>query len=145
METPPVKVVLDTNVLISLLVFEDPRFRALMAFWVDQRLQVLSDDAVREEFLRVLHYPVFRARRAPEQVLAFYDARVLRRPLLVAPSLPQCRDSDDQKFISLAANGAATVLVTDDKQLLRMRRKLPFEIETPLKFQRRFVNSAERD
>ncbi|HKO87081.1 MAG TPA: putative toxin-antitoxin system toxin component, PIN family, partial [Burkholderiales bacterium] len=134
-------VVLDTNVLVSLLIFEDERFDCLKAAWGQQRIQVFSNDAVRQELARVLQYPAFVGRTDPEQVLAFYDGHVLSGDA-IAGALPLCRDPDDQKFIALAA-GTASFLITDDKQLLRMRRRVPFQIETPLSFQRRFLMNLE--
>jgi uncharacterized protein len=135
------RVVLDTNVLVSLLVFEDPRFAALAGAWIRGEIEVLSDAALRQEFERVLNYPAFYGRRPPEQALALYDGRVVQAEA-VPDGLPLCRDPDDQKFLLLAAGGGADALITEDKQLLRMRRKLPFQIETPLSFQRRLIQAA---
>ena len=133
------RVVLDTNVLVSLLVFQDERFQVLRRLWTTRAIEVLSDDALRQELLRVLNYPEFIRRCCAEQALAFYDAHVLPAQAVQSTSLPLCRDNDDQKFIWLAAGGDAAILITDDKQLLRMSNKLPFQVETPLKFQRRFA------
>jgi len=130
------KVVLDTNVLVSLLVFRDPRFAALSAAWESGGIEVLADDALRQELARVLEYPAFKSRGNAEQALAYYDLRTMKTEAQVG-GLPLCRDPDDQKFLQVAAGGGARILVTDDKQLLRMRRQLPFQIETPLVFQRR--------
>jgi predicted nucleic acid-binding protein len=85
----------------------------------------------------VLHYPEFLSRQSPAQALDFYDAHVVPGTAATA-GLPLCRDPDDQMFILLAAGAGAEALVSDDRQLLRMRRRLPFKIETPLVFQRRF-------
>lgn len=134
-------VVLDTNVLISLLVFRDERFGVLAQAWEKGRLRVFSNEALRQELERVLHYPGFLAKRPPEQALALYDERVVQAEALDG-GLPLCRDPDDQKFLLLAAGAGASVLVSDDKQLLRMRKKLAFQVETPLRFQRRLAEAT---
>jgi putative PIN family toxin of toxin-antitoxin system len=131
------RVVLDTNVLVSLLVFRDSRFDPLRAAWIKGEIEVISDAPIRRELERVLHYPEFIARQSPARILEFYDAHIVPGEATTA-ALPLCRDPDDQMFIRLAAGAAAEVLVSDDRQLLRMRRRVIFEIETPLVFQRRF-------
>jgi predicted nucleic acid-binding protein len=51
------------------------------------------------------------------------------------PSLPRCRDRDDQKFLELAFAAKASVLLTRDKALLRLagrtRRRCGFDIVAP--------------
>lgn len=141
MALQPLRIVLDTNVLISLIVFRDERLALLARRWDEGRLMVLSDAALRQEFARVLDYPIFRARCVPEQALALYDAQVF--PAEAVPGgLALCRDPDDQKFLLLAAGANAAALITDDKALLRMRRRVGFQIETPLVFQRRLLEAG---
>jgi predicted nucleic acid-binding protein len=49
--------------------------------------------------------------------------------------LPMCRDTDDQKFIELAYQSGAAMLITKDKALLKLARKTQkaglFQIVTP--------------
>lgn len=131
------RTVLDTNVLVSLLVFQDRRFDSLRSAWAKGEIEVVSDALLRQELERVLHYPGFISRQSPTPALDFYDAHVVLGNATTG-GLPLCRDPNDQMFILLAAGASAEVLVSDDRQLLRMRRRLPFKIETPLVFQRRF-------
>lgn len=132
------RVVLDTNVLVSLLVFRDPRYARIDAAWTDGGLVVLANEAVAEELARVLRYPEFASRCVPDAVYAAYRDRV-RMAGSAAPNgtLPQCRDADDQKFLELADAGDAAVLVTEDKALLRLRRRCRFAIEQPATFMQR--------
>ena len=48
--------------------------------------------------------------------------RLAPAPPAALPPLPHCRDADDQKFLELAARCRADVLVTRDRQLLRLAR-----------------------
>jgi len=52
--------------------------------------------------------------------------------------LPQCRDPDDQKFVTLAAGAAADCLVTRDRELARLTRRCApwFRIVPPGAFAR---------
>lgn len=133
----PRRVVLDTNVLISLWLFADSRYLPLRAALADGRWRALASEAALGEFERVLGYPQFGAGAAAQAAaLAEYRglAELVAAPPLADP-LPRCRDADDQKFLELARNGRATWLVTSDKDLLRLarRQKLAhlFRILTP--------------
>lgn len=140
---PTMRIVLDTNVLVSLLVFGDVRLAPLHAAWAAGRLVVVSDAAVAAEFRRVLDYPQFARRCNAAQAFATYCARVellAQHPNDIA--LPRCRDPDDQKFVELASVSGAEALLTEDKALLRLRRKLRFAVEPPALFQRRLTSSA---
>lgn len=138
------RLVLDTNVLLSLLMFRDPRFEALERLWQKGEILLLGDDAVYAELERVSTYPQFSARPAP-------DLKGYREAVEWIPGsgggrrLPLCRDPDDQKFLELAARGGADSLVTEDRALLRVKKKgVPFEIETPLRLLGRLELSPPR-
>ncbi len=129
LSAPRRRVVLDTNVLVSLYVFADSRFAQLRARIESGEWQALTNDACFNEFRRVLAYPMFALAEAGQRrALDAYDKSVTRlagcesRQTAIA-SLPRCRDPDDQKFLELARDGAADWLVTDDKALLRLARR----------------------
>jgi putative PIN family toxin of toxin-antitoxin system len=119
------RVVFDTNVLLSLFVFADSRFAPLRVEVEAGRWQSLTSPSCLAEFKRVLGYPLF-ALTAAHQADAY--AAYLASVCLVdavpqeAVVLPKCRDKDDQKFLELARDGEANWLVTADKALLRLRR-----------------------
>ena len=125
--TLPRRVVLDTNVLVSLYVFADSRFAPLRARIESGEWQAVTNDACIGEFRRVLGYPMFALTGEQQQeALAAYSAFVTQfaGPLAdVSISLPRCKDRDDQKFLELARDGKAELLVTADKALLRLARR----------------------
>ena len=127
MNIPPRRVVLDTNVLVSLYVFADSRFAPLRASVEGGAWQAITSEACFNEFRRVLAYPMFALSEERQQgALAAYAGKVARidgPPPSSAPSLPRCKDRDDQKFLELARDGAADWLVTADKALLRLARR----------------------
>jgi putative PIN family toxin of toxin-antitoxin system len=133
-----VRVVLDTNVLLSLFVFADSRFAPLRQRLVGGQLLALTDTRCLNEFRRVLAYPMFSLDQ-PAQAAAFDAYANLAR--LVPPTagataaLPECTDTDDQKFLEVARDGQADWLVTSDKALLKLARRKQlanlFRILTP--------------
>jgi putative PIN family toxin of toxin-antitoxin system len=121
----PLRVVLDTNVLLSLFVFADSRFAPLRGEIEAGRWRALTSAPCLAEYRRVLGYPLFAL--APERQEAAYAAYLaLVHTIDAVPqhavALPRCKDKDDQKFLELARDGSAHWLVTADKMLLRLRR-----------------------
>lgn len=119
------RVVFDTNVLLSLFVFADSRFDPLRSAVEAGRWRALTSPACLAEYRRVLAYDQF-ALTADRQEAAYADylnlaALVDPAPLAEVP-LPKCQDKDDQKFLELARDAGAGWLVTADKALLRLRR-----------------------
>ena len=121
------RVVLDTNVLVSLYVFADSRFAALRARIESGDWQAVTNDACFGEFRRVLGYPMFALTEVQQAgALAAYAASVMHHRDAVpaeAAALPRCKDRDDQKFLELARDSNADWLVTADKALLHLARR----------------------
>ena len=134
MKHPP-RVVLDTNVVLSALLFAGSAGR-LREAWQRQQFQPLTSAATASELIRVLAYPKFRL-SADEQheLLADYlpYAATVRIPQ-PPPAVPACRDPFDLPFLQLAAAGKASVLVTGDQDLLVLASQCRFAILTPSAF-----------
>lgn len=132
------RVVLDTNVLLSLFVFADSRYAPLRERLETGELTALTDERCLAEYRRVLAYAMFSldaaARAAAFEAYTRLATHVTPEPG-DKPALPECRDKDDQKFLELARDGRASLVVTSDKALLKLarRRKLAqlFGIVTP--------------
>ena len=119
--------VLDTNIVLDLFVFNDAASRPVLRGLEQGSLQWLSTQAMRDELERVLGYPQIVPRLAfyaldAAQVLARFDRHA--RLVDTAPKAPvTCADADDQKFIDLAvAHGA--MLLSKDKAVLSMAKRL---------------------
>jgi len=139
----PTRLVLDTNVWLDWLVFNDAEVAPLKSAAASTQVDIIIDDACARELAAVLAYPLRRKfLTAEEQAARMAECRRMARMLEpVDPSappaslLPKCRDADDQKFLELARDCRADFLVTRDKLLLELaRRKVrrtPFRIVTP--------------
>jgi putative PIN family toxin of toxin-antitoxin system len=124
----PLRVVFDTNVLLSMFAFADSRFAPLRAEVDAGRWLAYTRPDCLEEFRRVLDYAMFKFE--PERqaaTLAAYIA-IARQPSALLPiepaPLPRCKDTDDQKFLELARDVEADWLVSSDKALLKLNRKM---------------------
>jgi len=120
-------VVIDTNIVLDMWVFDDPRSRPLNEALQSGGLRWLASAEMREELLRVLGYPhlvqrmVLRGVNA-QDVMALFDRHTER--VVVAERAPYvCNDPDDQKFIDLAVAHQA-LLISKDKEVLRMKNRL---------------------
>jgi predicted nucleic acid-binding protein len=130
--TAPVLLVVDTNVVLDLFVFRDPRTEPLAAALARGHLEWLATAAMREELVRVLAYAHIAARLAangiePSDVLEYFDARTR----MVAPppkAMVTCTDADDQKFVDLAVTHKCLLLSKDAAVLALRRRLIPFEV-----------------
>ena len=123
-------VVIDTNIVLDLFVFQDPATlalnQALCAAITEGQPRWLATAAMREELARVLAYPQVLKRmsfhgRSTAEVLGQFDR--LSQTVDVAPKASvTCKDPDDQKFIDLAVAHCATLLSKDHAVLCMAKR-----------------------
>jgi putative PIN family toxin of toxin-antitoxin system len=118
-------IVIDTNVCLDLFVFLDPRWERLLSALESGELRAVTRADCRDEYLAVLRYPHLPL---DDDSRAAAAARFDRLITVVAPDskpvrLPVCSDRDDQKFLELARDAGAAILVTKDKALLKLGRK----------------------
>lgn len=115
------RLVLDTNVWLDWLVFDDAAIRPLRDAFVAGKLEIAIDPPCLEELRRVLRYPAFGLEAARQEALL---AQVRSGTLPIesgrAVKLPLCSDPDDQKFLELARNAGADWLISKDKALHRL-------------------------
>jgi predicted nucleic acid-binding protein len=123
----PARCVLDTNIVLDLWVFDEPRAEALRLSVENGHAHWLATAAMREELARVLAYPQIVKRLThrnlpADTVLGHFDRWAQLQP--DAPKAPYaCKDTDDQKFIDLAVTHQAA-LHSKDAQVLCMRKRL---------------------
>jgi uncharacterized protein len=127
------RVVIDTNVALSALLFSKGRVAPIRDAWQTTQIQPVISRATAEELIGALDYPKFKLEAAEKQtLLAAYlpYCETLAEPA-TRTRLPKCHDADDQKFLLLAAATKAHALVTGDKDLLALSANAPFAIITP--------------
>ena len=120
-------VVVDTNCVLDLWLFDDPATRALRHAIETGAMRWLAVPAMRDELARVLAYPLLaqqlaRRDRTADGVLGAFD-RWAHWVVAPAPAAVACSDSDDQVFVDLAVAWRA-VLVSRDREVLALAYRL---------------------
>lgn len=131
------RVVLDTNCIVTALIFSSPALAWLRQSWQGEEIVPLVSKDTVNELLRVLAYPKFKLTQA-EQGLLLADFLPYAETVIDFPTpdnLPIARDQADQMFLNLAVAGKAEVLVTGDKDLLVLKQDVDsLDILTPNEF-----------
>ena len=115
------RAVLDTNVLVSALLFRSGRLSWLRQAWQTMALRPVMAKPTTEELLRVLAYPKFRLTSAEveallEELLPWVE--VFAAPIPSVVKRWTVRDPKDQIFLDLALGAGVDLLVTGDADLL---------------------------
>lgn len=126
-DVAPERVVLDTNIVLDLWLYQDPATPALQEALRNKTVQWLATQVMRDELERVLAYIHIAQRlalgqRTAQDILGQFDAHAQLMPV-AAKAQFVCKDKDDQKFIDLAAEHQAQ-LISKDKAVLTMRNRM---------------------
>ena len=132
------RIVVDTNVLISGAFYSGPPLQILQACMAGEFQLALSPQIlveyrrVGEEFSQKRHNPDFKGLLS----LLVSQALIVEAPELAEPI---CRDPHDDKFISCALSVDAEVIVSGDKDLLAISDQLTISVMRPREFVDRFI------
>lgn len=138
------RVVLDTNVLVSGLLFPGGPPSRLIVAWRSGAFDLVVSDFVIDELVRTWHHLARRLKYLPSDLDDFLDTLRLRSEMVqinagslgvaIAAGL---RDPDDIPILAMLIGAAADFIVTGDKDLLAMSGTFP--ILTPAEFEGRFL------
>lgn len=137
----PLALVLDTNVVLDLLVFEDRDCIKLCTALATGRAHWHATPRMRSEFELVLARPAFarwnghRARAAAR----WKNWATIVEPLKPSSASLRCGDPDDQMFLDLASQLGPCCLLSRDTEVLRLKRpavRFGVHIATPAEFER---------
>jgi uncharacterized protein len=129
----PPRLVLDTNTVVSALLFPNGRLSWLRVAWQGGRFVPLISKATAGELLRVLTYPKFKLSEDEQQdLLGDYlpwcevvDVKASKR------KLPQCRDPADLPFLQLALSARADGLISGDDDILVLQDQFAIPVVAP--------------
>ena len=118
-------VVLDTNILLDILVFDDERAHPLRAALTNQEIDAVATQHTIEELADVISRPQFELDLQEQtNVMMQWQSwvRIVNdEDLVVAPW--KCKDRDDQVFINLAFSLKPATLISKDKLVLKIAKR----------------------
>ena len=127
------KIVIDTNVLVSALLFKGVPGK-LIDCWKQRQIQPLTSCDIIDEFIRVLLYPKFQLNEQEikfllhQEILPWFEIVTVKKqnPFVID-------DPDDDKFIWCAIAGGADYIISGDEHLLNLNT-CPVPILSPAEF-----------
>jgi len=129
------KVVLDTNVLVSALLFKG-ELSKLLSLLKQRKCILLFSEETLNEIIRVLHYPKFAL--TEKEIDYLLQSEILSYAKIVETVLKfnkeACRDREDQKFLELAVSAKADYIISGDKDLLDLKKINKIRILSPNEF-----------
>ncbi|NES98767.1 MAG: putative toxin-antitoxin system toxin component, PIN family [Desertifilum sp. SIO1I2] len=131
--------VIDTNVLISALLFKSSvPFRALEL--AEEQGIILYSESTLSELGQVLNRPKFDKYLSQEERQVFLIKFINScQWVKITETITICRDKKDNKFLELAVNGNANFIITGDLDLLVLNPFQSIEILTPDRFVDKFT------
>ena len=134
------KVVLDTNVVLSALLFEGATSR-IHTKWKNKEVLPLANGAIIKEYARGLAYKKFSL--TPEEIAGIFEEEIFPYFSIIPTTLKKVPfppdDPDDVPFLYAAIDGNAKFLISGDIHLLLdLQGKYPFSIVSPAEFLRKY-------
>ena len=131
------RVVIDTNVIVSALLFGGTPGR-LVPLWKRKIVQPLITKEIVLEYLRVLAYPAFQLTEREihfllyrEMLPFFEEVDIMMRQAVIE------KDPSDDKFLHCAEAGNADVIMSGDKHLIDLKTFWAIRIMSPAQFLKR--------
>jgi len=129
-----VQVVIDTNVVISALLFGGTPGE-LVPLWKEERIKAFISKEIIGEYLRVLAYPRFNLSEKEidyllyQEILPYFEITTTKPGPIILE-----KDPPDDKFIYCAQASGSKIIISGDRHLLSMKKYGQIEIISPAQF-----------
>jgi putative PIN family toxin of toxin-antitoxin system len=122
-------VVLDTNILLDIFVFNDERAVDLKQAILEQSIQVVASQKTLEELADVLSRPLFKLDEESQAAILVQWKSIARQvdDSNLAPAPWKCQDADDQIFLDLAYQLRPAILISKDNAVLQIASRAALE------------------
>ena len=130
------RVVIDTNVLISALLKANSGPASIVSLWRSGEVELVVSLEVIDEIARVLDYPKIKKRVSSEEAARFLTLLYTSATIVQSDEKVAAVDADpdDNKFVALALASGAEYIVSGDAHLLDVGTYQDIEILTPAQF-----------
>lgn len=129
------RLVVDTNVFVS-AALKESSWPAHTIRWIERYGGLLKSEATERELLAVLHRPRLATKLAPSFLPGIRRILDSAEAVQIVEPIAMCRDPDDDKFVELAINGHADLIVSGDGDLLALDEVRGIPIVPPAVFMR---------
>lgn len=128
------KVVIDTNVFISGIFWKNNYSSIILQAWKNNSFELICSIEIIEEIINTLNN--FKI-KLPDEIILSWKKYLLNNTTIVTPRKKLRivkEDPDDDKFIEAAIEGIATIIITQDKHLLKIKEFEGIKIMKPKEF-----------
>ena len=125
------KAVLDTNVFISGIFWEGNFCSQIIEAWKEGKINLVTSSPIIEELIKVLNN--FKIQMQDEEIKKWKKI-IIENSVIVEPSIKLDLikdDPSDNKFIEAALAGKARIIVSQDKNLLKLKQYENIKIVSP--------------
>jgi putative PIN family toxin of toxin-antitoxin system len=130
------RVVVDTNIFISAAMKRHSTPHDVLRLATEEHV-ILKSSATEQELLNTLQRPRLAPLIAPELRVWIGQVMASAEPVQIIEQVEACRDVRDDKFLELAVNGAAEIIVSGDRDLLALHPFRGIPIVTAAVFMQR--------
>jgi putative PIN family toxin of toxin-antitoxin system len=127
------RVVVDTNVLVS-AALKQQSMPGMTALLVERRGGLLKSLTTEQQLFEVVARPRLASLIDPETQAWLRELMAAAELVTITERIVACRDATDDKFLELAVNGHADLIVTGDADLLALNPFRDIPIVTPATF-----------
>jgi len=117
------RLVLDTNVILDLLVFQDPAAEVIQTVLDAKLVDAVRTEASMLELMDVIQRPNFKLSKEQQQIILkqWESSSRLLENSAIEPAPFTCRDLDDQVFINMAYSIRPALVLSKDLRVLELR------------------------
>ena len=136
------KVILDTNILISGIFFSGPPYQILKA-WHSQKIQLVISSDIYKEYQRVAG--LLKKKYKKIEIGSILNLIAINSDIIDTRDLPMpiCEDPDDDKFIACALSGKVKIIISGDKHLLKLSGFKGIMIIKPNEFVDKYIKDIQ--
>jgi uncharacterized protein len=127
------RVVVDTNVLVS-AALKQQSMPGMTALLVERRGGLLKSLTTEQQLFEVVARPRLASLIDPETQAWLRELMAAAELVTITERIVACRDPTDDKFLELAVNGHADLIVSGDGDLLALNPFRDIPIVTPAVF-----------